>query len=181
LSLPHALLTALAEQPGSGSDLARRFDKSIGYFWQATHQQIYRELARLEASNWIQALPAEDGRGRKRRYQILEAGRHELKRWTAEAQSPSPIRDDLLVRLRAEAVVGPTGLREELRALAEQHRQKLAKYRAIEVRDFAANSQDLENKLQHLVLMSGITYETYRLTLCDEAIALLDQQEDRIT
>lgn len=181
MSLPHALLTALAEQPGSGSDLARRFDRSIGYFWQATHQQIYRELARLEASDWIEALPAEDGRGGKRRYLILEAGRQELKRWTAEAQAPSPIRDELLVRLRAEAVVGPTGLREELIALAEQHRQKLAKYRAIEARDFSSNSQSLENRLQHLVLTSGITYETYRLTLCDEAIALLDQQVDRIT
>ena len=173
MSLPHALLTALAEQPGSGSDLARRFDRSIGYFWQATHQQIYRELARLEASGWIEALPVEDGRGRKRRYLILDAGRVELRRWTQEAQTPSPIRDELLVRLRAEAVVGPTGLRDELMALAEQHRQKLAKYREIEARDFCANSQGPEKKLQHLVLTSGITYETYRLTLCDEAIALL--------
>lgn len=180
MSLPHALLTALAEQPGSGSDLARRFDRSIGYFWQATHQQIYRELARLEASGWTEALPTEGGRGRKRRYQILEAGRAELRRWTAEAQTPSPIRDDLLVRLRAEAVVGPTGLHDELVALAAQHRLKLAKYRQIEARDFSTNSQSLEKKLQHLVLTSGITYETYRLSLCDEAIALLAQQNQRI-
>ena len=48
MSLPHALLTSLAERPGSGSELAGRFDRSIGYFWQATHQQIYRELARLD-------------------------------------------------------------------------------------------------------------------------------------
>jgi len=48
MSLPHALLTALVERPGSGSELAGRFDRSIAYFWQATHQQIYRELARLE-------------------------------------------------------------------------------------------------------------------------------------
>jgi len=70
MSLPHALLTALTEHPGSGSDLASRFDRSIGYFWQATHQQIYRELARLEAAGWIEALPVEGGRGRKRRYRV---------------------------------------------------------------------------------------------------------------
>lgn len=181
MSLPHALLTALAEQPGSGSDLARRFDRSIGYFWQATHQQIYRELARLEASGWIEALPAEDGRGRKRRYLILEAGRQELRRWTAEAQAPSPIRDELMVRLRAEAVLGPTDLVNELKVLAAQHRDKLAKYKAIEARDFSDNSQTLEKRLQHLVLTSGITYETCRLALCDEAIALLKEQAARIT
>ena len=59
MSLPHALLTALTEHPGSGSDLAGRFDRSIGYFWQATHQQIYRELARLEAAGWIEGLLVE--------------------------------------------------------------------------------------------------------------------------
>ncbi|MBA5845288.1 PadR family transcriptional regulator, partial [Escherichia coli] len=55
MSLPHALLTALAERPGSGSELADRFDRSIGYFWQATHQQIYRELGRLEETGWIES------------------------------------------------------------------------------------------------------------------------------
>ena len=57
MSLAHALLTSLLEQPSSGYELARRFDKSIGHFWQATHQQIYRELGRintetLELKRW---------------------------------------------------------------------------------------------------------------------------------
>ena len=50
MSLAHALLTSLQEKSSSGYDLARRFDKSIGFFWRATHQQIYRELARMEAA-----------------------------------------------------------------------------------------------------------------------------------
>ena len=52
------------------ADLAQRFDRSLGYFWHATHQQIYRELARMEALGWVASLPAESGRGRKRAYQI---------------------------------------------------------------------------------------------------------------
>ncbi|MER7163689.1 PadR family transcriptional regulator, partial [Streptomyces lydicus] len=47
MSLPHAILTALLEKPSSGLELTRRFDRSIGYFWSATHQQIYRELGKL--------------------------------------------------------------------------------------------------------------------------------------
>lgn len=58
MSLPHALLTSLAERPGSGSELTRRFDRSIGYFWHATHQQIYRELARLEDEGWVESTPS---------------------------------------------------------------------------------------------------------------------------
>ena len=57
MSLPHAILTALLEKPSSGLELTRRFDKSIGYFWSATHQQIYRELGKLEAAGYIRALP----------------------------------------------------------------------------------------------------------------------------
>jgi DNA-binding PadR family transcriptional regulator len=114
MSLPHALITALVEQPSSGSDLASRFDRSIGYFWHATHQQIYRELGRLEEAGWVESLPPESGRGRKRVYQVLPAGRKELKRWVAEQQDPTPQRDAFMVRLRAEAAVGPTGLAGKL-------------------------------------------------------------------
>ncbi|MNH49860.1 hypothetical protein D3C73_14530 [compost metagenome] len=176
MSLPHALLTALTEHPGSGSDLAGRFDRSIGYFWQATHQQIYRELARLEAAGWIEAQPVEGARGRKRRYRVLPAGQDELRRWVSESQGPLPIRDELMVRLRAEAVVGPTGLVETLEHLAVQHRQKLATYQAIEARDFPKGTSARDQRLQHLVLKAGLTYESQRLAFCEEAIAILRDQ-----
>ena len=103
MSLPHALITALVERPSSGSDLAGRFDRSIGFFWHATHQQIYRELGRLEEAGWVEPLPAESGRGRKRVYRVLPAGRAELQRWVAEQQDPKPLRDD-------PAGIGGTGL-----------------------------------------------------------------------
>ncbi len=60
--------------------LAERFDKMIGYFWHATHQQIYHELTRLEEALWIEALHAETGRSRKRQFRQLPAGRKELRR-----------------------------------------------------------------------------------------------------
>lgn len=44
MSLSHVLLTSLIEKPSTGIELARRFDRSMGFFWNATHQQIYREL-----------------------------------------------------------------------------------------------------------------------------------------
>src|SRR5258708_5234067 len=105
MSLPHALLTALVEHPCSGSELPERFDRSIGYFGNAPHQQIYRELARREEAKGTEALPAESGRGRKRQYRILPTGRKELKRWVAEQEDPKPLREEWMVRLRAEAVV----------------------------------------------------------------------------
>lgn len=173
MSLPHALLTALIERPCSGSELAGRFDRSIGYFWQATHQQIYRELARLEAAGWIEGLPHESGRGRKRKYQVLQAGRDELERWAGDRLSPLPVREELLVRLRAAAVIGPTRLAGELERLAAHHREKLAAYQKIEARDFPPGAQTQTQRLHHLVLRAGIEFESQRAAFCEEAIAIL--------
>lgn len=162
MSLPHAILTALLEKPSSGLELTRRFDKSIGYFWSATHQQIYRELGKLEAEGYIRALPSEQpARGQKKSYEVLPEGRAELARWTAESQDPKPHRDPLLLRLRAAAVVGTAGLESDLRRHLELHRLQLAEYEEIEKRDFPLDEDEPGTRLQHLVLRAGIELETF--------------------
>nr|WP_326530204.1 PadR family transcriptional regulator [Rhodoferax sp.] len=177
MSLPHALITALVEQPSSGSDLASRFDRSIGYFWQATHQQIYRELGRLESAGWVESLPPESGRGRKKVYQVLPAGRAELQRWVAEDQDPNPLRDAFMVRLRAEAVVGPTGLADEIARRLALHEHKLAEYRSIEERDFARENPSRKAQLQHLVLEAGIMQETLWIEFSQRALKILGTED----
>lgn len=174
MSLPHALLTSLLEKPSSGLELAKRFDRSIGFFWQATHQQIYRELARLEEAGWVASAPVESGRGRKRFYKVLPAGRKELKRWVAESADPKPLRDEMLVRLRAEAVIGPTGLADEIRRHLDLHRQKLALYREIEKRDFSGKEQTRQQQLQHLVLTTGILTENMYIEISRKALEILE-------
>ncbi|WP_432029798.1 PadR family transcriptional regulator [Streptomyces sp. 1222.5] len=162
MSLPHAILTALLERPSSGLELTRRFDKSIGYFWSATHQQIYRELGRLEAEGLIRTLPSpQPARGQKKSYEVLPAGRAELARWTAAAQDPKPLRDSLLLRLRAAAVVGTAGLEDDLRRHLELHRRQLAEYREIEKRDFPPDRDAPQDRIRHLVLRAGIDLETF--------------------
>ncbi|WP_035796738.1 PadR family transcriptional regulator [Kitasatospora mediocidica] len=159
MSLPHAILTALLERPSSGLELTRRFDKSIGFFWSATHQQIYRELAKLEQGGLIRAVPGPPTRGQKKEYEVLPAGREELAGWVAERQDPKPVRDALLLRLRAAAVVGAAGLDVELQRHLELHQRQLADYTAIEERDFPPGKADEENRLHHLVLRAGIGLE----------------------
>ncbi|MBN3854856.1 PadR family transcriptional regulator [Paraburkholderia sp. Ac-20340] len=175
MSLPHALLTALVERSCSGSELAARFDRSIGYFWHATHQQIYRELARMEEAGLIESLPEENTRGRKRAYRVLPAGRAQLKDWIAQEDEPAALRDEFMVRLRAEAAVGPTGLDREIRRRIGLHEAKLALYREIEERDFPAEPADRETALHHLVLQAGVRYEENWLALLKEALVALQK------
>ncbi|MEM5329161.1 helix-turn-helix transcriptional regulator [Paraburkholderia sp. JHI2823] len=173
MSLPHALLTALVERSCSGSELAARFDRSIGYFWHATHQQIYRELARLEEAGLIESLPEAPTRGRKRAYRVLPAGIDELKAWIPREDERVALRDEFMVRLRAEAAVGPTGLDNEIRRRVRLHEEKLALYREIETRDFPTEPQDRETALRHLVLQAGVRYEENWLELLNRALAAL--------
>jgi DNA-binding PadR family transcriptional regulator len=174
MSLPHALLTSLSERAGSGSELARRFDKSIGFFWAATHQQIYRELARLEEAGWIESLPAETGRGRKRAYRVLPAGTEELRRWVAEQEDPRPQRDALMVRIRAEAAVGPAGLAEEMRRHLALHETRLAQYKSFEQRDFADENDTRERQLRYVLLKGGIAQEELAVNMAREALRILE-------
>jgi DNA-binding PadR family transcriptional regulator len=175
MSLSHALMTSLLEKSSSGYDLARRFDKSIGYFWRATHQQIYRELARMEMAGWISSEAAPDGgRTRKRIYDVLNAGRLELERWVREPAEPPDQRDELMVRMRADAAIGPLGLDEEIRRRMAKHAIKLQAYRTIEARDFPANKVlSREARIQHLILKTGIMYEMGWLNWSEEALQVL--------
>lgn len=181
MALAHAVMTSLLEKPSSGYDLARRFDKSIGYFWHATHQQIYRELGRMEAAGWIASEAAPDGgRTRKRLYRVLESGVEELKRWVAEPGPAADVRDELLVRLRADAVVGPLGLDAEIERRQALHRTRLAAYRAIEARDFGPQQLTTrEARLRHLILRTGILHEENWVKWSEEALAVLRDEAGR--
>ncbi|AIG05307.1 PadR family transcriptional regulator [Pseudomonas fluorescens] len=175
MSIQHALLTSLLEKPSTGYELANRFDRSIGYFWQATHQQIYRELGRMVTAGWVVAQdgPEADKR-RKKIYQVLPAGREALQRWAGEPQESGDQSQALLVKLRAEAVIGPLGLGEEVLRLIKQHQAMLETYRQIEQRDFSATSLTRAQRLQYQVLRRGIMIEESWLAWADELLPLIE-------
>lgn len=177
MSLPHALLTALIEQSSSGSELARRFDRSIGLFWAATHQQIYRELGKLEDAGWVSSTPVEAARGGKKVYKVLSAGKRELKRWINASEDPKPQREQLMLRVRAEAVVGPTKLKEDIERRLSVHQQRVSLYREIEKRDFSHPDQTHQERLQHLILVAGIMTEDAWAQWSVKAIEVLRSEE----
>ncbi len=179
MSLPHAILTALIERPSTGAGLARRFERSIGHFWQATHQQIYRELGSLEDAGWVASEPVEQGPGRQRSYRVLPAGRHELQRWIASDLPARTVRDAVFVRIRAEAALGSCGLDQQIRREIEREREVIENYRRIEARDFAGNVDTREQRLQHLVLKSGIAFATLRIEMYREALEALAMPPQR--
>ncbi|MGM9463005.1 PadR family transcriptional regulator [Streptomyces murinus] len=193
MALEHAILVSLLEKPGSGYELARRFERSIGYFWTATHQQIYRVLKRMENDGWVDARDVpQQGRPDKKEYSVADLGRAALSSWLHDPIEPESVRHDLAVKIRGAAFDDPAALIHEVERHRQAHRDRLTHYLAGQARDFTepepkpdpeprpaahpAGPQpppDAERELQHAVLRGGIAYERMMIGWLDDVLATL--------
>ena len=175
MSLPHVLLTSLLEGPSTGFELARRFDRSMGFFWNATHQQIYRELNNMLKKGWVSTLENEMDNGRKKTYQVEQLGRIELASWMTQQSEPAQLRDDLMVRLRAEAQLSNNQILPELLRHLGLHQEKLKLYQSIYDKDFK-DSDDLNDRVLYIhkmILELGITMESEWIKWLEQVIPQL--------
>ncbi len=161
MALEHALLVSLCERPGTGIELTRRFDQSIGFFWQATHQQIYKVLGRMEADGWV-AASAGSSRSTERSYDINDAGRAALAAWIGAPTSPAPTRSDLAVKLRGASYGDRAQLLDHLADLLAEHRARQSHFERLEREQFpdpsGLHGHDLDT---WLVLRGGIRQERF--------------------
>lgn len=129
MSLRMAALGLLAQHPGSGYDLLKRFSASMANVWPATQSQLYGELNRLADHGLIEV--AEIGpRGRKV-YRVTEAGRDELLRWVTNPQDDPPFRSTELLRIFLLGELPKSDAAEHVRALAEHSESELARLAAL--------------------------------------------------
>ncbi|WP_295657659.1 PadR family transcriptional regulator [uncultured Nocardioides sp.] len=170
MALEHALLVALREQPGAGLDLTRRFEKSIGYFWHATHQQIYRVLARMEADGWVHAeAVAQTGRPDKKVYAVTAAGERELADWLAAPTPVETFRSELAVKLRGASYGERTAVLASVRDNLADHRARLAHYEQLARRGYPRPGSLTGHELdQYLVLRGGIGLEQFWIDWLEE-------------
>src|SRR5215469_16273245 len=102
MALGDAILACLTERPMTGYELAKTFDASIGFFWKADHQQIYRELSKLRDRGHVQARDVvQYGKPNKLVYTLTPEGRGAFRHWAAQPSVPPSIKDALLVRMCA--------------------------------------------------------------------------------
>ncbi len=175
MGLSQAILTCLIDAPHSGYDLSKVFSESVGYFWQASQQQIYRELGKLEAAGLIvsEVIPRE-GRLDKKVYSITEQGKQHLIEWMHKPSEPDIIRENLLVKIFSGGLVPVDVLIEDVASYRKIHLDKLITYQEIE-KERCPYPQEVnkEDKLRNLVLKAGIKYEQAWIEWCDEALEVL--------
>ncbi|MGE0217307.1 PadR family transcriptional regulator [Mycolicibacterium sp.] len=183
MALQFAILTALTERQSTGLELARRFDRAFGYFWSATHQQIYRELDRLRSRGLVVEVSSAEppARGQPKRFAITAEGTAALREWIAQTDEPVQLRDALAIRVRAAAAVGdPEQIRDVVTHHLEVHEQTYGTYREIEARDFSVVDTD-SDMLRYLVLKAGVAVERAWADWCREVLDTLDEMKARRT
>ncbi|WP_414576963.1 PadR family transcriptional regulator [Anabaena sp. CCY 9402-a] len=175
MGLSQAILTCLIDAPHSGYDLSKVFSEYVGYFWQASQQQIYRELGKLESTGLVvsEIIPRE-GRLDKKIYSITEQGKQHLVEWMHKPSEPDVIREDILVKIFAGSLVPVGVLIEDVERHRRVHIDKLSTYRQIEQEQCPSLKVLIkEDKLRNLVLQAGMRYEQSWIDWCDETLELL--------
>jgi DNA-binding PadR family transcriptional regulator len=174
MALGDAILVCLTERPMTGYELAKTFDSSIGFFWKADHQQIYRELTRLRERGQVQAREVvQTGKPNKLVYTLTAEGKAALRHWAARPSSPPSIKDDMLVRLCALDAVDMEPMRADLMARLEHHRDRLARYERVLTKRFPNGAVSLDDTGKLLALHLGLRHERAVVEWCEEALQTL--------
>ncbi len=187
MALTHTILAVLANSPCSGYDISKRFEEGVSCFWKASQQQIYRELSKMEKQALAHPeLVPQEGKPDKKIYHITPEGKAELLRWFSKPSEPTPIREDLLVRVLAGPHVPIAMLRQEVLSRRQLHEQQLKRYREKEqvfltsqkIGESDEKEMCIQGEYRYLTLRRGIRYEQNWIEWCDEVLAFLAEKEN---
>jgi len=171
MALAEAILVCLTERPMSGYDLAKNFDASIGFFWRASHQQIYRELGRLREKGYVVSEEvSQNGKPNRIIHTLTPAGQRALRAWSKKPAKRPSIKDDMLVKFYALENIDLDALKDQLTIRMEQHQTKLGKYYRIREKHYAGKKLDLTQKGKLIALEMGINQENQTIQLLEEAM-----------
>ncbi|MBB6522230.1 PadR family transcriptional regulator [Pseudoteredinibacter isoporae] len=175
MSLKHAILTLLETEESSGYDLLKQFQSRLGYFWNASHQQIYAQLKSMHSEQLIDFhVEAQANKPDKKVYTLTQAGRDALSEWVQQPLKLGKVNDALLVKLYAGHLADKDQLLEEMTNYRDNHQRMLNTFLAIEEEYKNSSAKEKKNlALPYLTLRRGIIGEQACLDWADEVIDFL--------
>jgi DNA-binding PadR family transcriptional regulator len=180
VSLAHAILGFLAQEPMTGYELKACFDTSVSYFWQADQAQIYRTLDKLGEQEFATfAVEVQEGRPNRKVYSLTEAGRAELDDWLTQHQPQQAWREPFLVQL----FFGENLSNQEVLKLIEgqiaDHQALLDKYQTEVYPWFDQPMLPRKYQLQLLTLQYGIQFEQMTLAWLRQSAEQIKAMNDK--
>ena len=175
MALAQAIMTALIEDDLSGYELSRDFETSLGFFWHASHQQIYQELRKLAEKGWLNKREVnQSGKPNKIVYGLTKAGREALAEWVFGTTKTQAAKDELLLKLYNLNESNAAHLGAEIAGRREEMMRLLYLYEKIRRRHYDDPAAlPTRRKGVYLALASGISQGEHFLAWCDQALELL--------
>lgn len=100
MSLPYLILGLLESEPATGYAIQKQISQHLANFWQASHQQIYRDLSNMEKKGWVKFETIKQvGKPSRKLYQITKLGKKALQQWFITPVKTQTIKDEFLVKL----------------------------------------------------------------------------------
>ena len=124
-----SLLGFLLEGALTGWDIVGAVDASIGYFWNLTRSQVYRELRTLAELGYVEA--GETGPRDRRPYSITEKGRDAFLSWLRQDPGDDLIRMQALLKFFFADYIDEDTLRRFVAMQRLRHEGSLAYFKEI--------------------------------------------------
>ena len=157
IMLREVILTVLAHRPMTGYEIARNFDQVLSHFWHASHQQIYRELARMNAGGYVAFRGvAQSGKPDKKLYSLTKAGRAALRKWVSEPTGLPRPQNDLLVKILAGLMVNTPALKREIARVREGTAAYLKQLHSMEAQCLKRPLETGYDRALYLALRRGL-------------------------
>ena len=172
MSLPHVILTVLSSREATGYDITKEFSHSIGYFWKASHQQVYRELNKTAENNEVRCrLEPQEGKPDRKVYSITDLGKQALFNWfTQPARNPTT-RDEFSAKLLVCSVQNSTPMQKQLVALIEESHTLIQHYQDLETLHFGQLDQlTRQQRLDRLTLRRSLHNRQAWITWAEEVL-----------
>ncbi|MGD8111414.1 PadR family transcriptional regulator [Vibrio sp. TRT 21S02] len=176
MSLPHVILTVLSTRDATGYDITKEFSATIGYFWKASHQQVYRELNKMAQNSLVTCvLEPQEGKPDRKVYSITDAGRIALGEWFDQPTAHPTIRDEFSAKLMACSVQDSGPYRLQLADLVEESRKLVNHYKDIELAYYSTPATlDKQQRLERLTLRRNLLARQAWIAWAEEVLEELE-------
>lgn len=178
MALSHTILSILAHQAATGYDISKKFSQTYGLIWQATYQQVYRELNQLEKQGLISfSLQFQQGKPDRKQYQLTDQGEQQLKKWLLESTLTHGIlRDEFISRILAALKCHPKMAFTAVKKREQDHRQTIHKMQQLMAQLDHLDNKTYYDELMILLLKRSIRHEQVSLQWLEEDLLPMLQQ-----
>jgi DNA-binding PadR family transcriptional regulator len=168
----------LSEKKLSGYDITKRMEGEIGYFWYASHSQIYTELRKMEDEGYVEhSVVHQEDNPDKKLYEITEEGEDALLDWLKRFSfRDRKLKSELLLKIYMLDKIPEEDALELIYEYRGEYKKRLERFKEIEDRHFGEEKlKDKRYAYKYMALLNGIYYYEYAISWCDRVIKTIEK------